>query len=366
MKRNRLEKLGDFVLGKGFYIVLFLCVAAIGISGYYLIRSVSGSEPAQEPVTANPSVTLPDSSAVFPGEQSHQPQPTPEPAAQPDDPQPKKDAETAAPAQPREVVYTWPVKGQVLRGFTVEALAYDETMGDWRTHGGIDIAAEEGRKVLAAGEGQVAEVYDDAMMGTTVTILQPDGVTAVYSNLAQKTAVAVGDLVDTGAVLGEVGRTALAESGLEPHLHLELLADGEPVNPLAYLPKLNCHQAPRAAVIRQPPSEHSVSGMPPRGFLQRGIPFDGIQIGHHDRLFGGAAVAAVQLCLQRLFPLPQILPHKEAGEECLGQVHRMGAAELQDLVGLRVYLKGEVKGIEDLGDGVIQVGARLANQIHTL
>ena len=52
MKRNRLEKLGDFVLGKGFYIVLFLCVAAIGISGYYLIRSVSGSEPAQEPVAA--------------------------------------------------------------------------------------------------------------------------------------------------------------------------------------------------------------------------------------------------------------------------------------------------------------------------
>ncbi len=238
MKRNRLEKLGDFVLGKGFYIVLFLCVAAIGISGYYLIRSVSGSEPAKEPVTATPSITLPDSSAVFPGEQ---PRPEPEAAAQPDDPQPKKEGEAAAaaPVQPREVVYTWPVKGQVLRGFTVEALAYDETMGDWRTHGGIDIAAEEGRKVLAAGEGQVAEVYDDAMMGTTVTILQLDGVTAVYSNLAQETAVAVGDLVDTGAVLGEVGRTALAESGLEPHLHLELLADGEPVDPLAYLPKLN-------------------------------------------------------------------------------------------------------------------------------
>ena len=122
------KKLEGFFTGKGFYIVLFLCVAAIGISGYYLIRSVSGSEPAQEPVTANPSVTLPDSSAVFPGEQSHQPQPTPEPAAQPDDPQPKKDAETAAPAQPREVVYTWPVKGQVLRGFTVEALAYDDTL----------------------------------------------------------------------------------------------------------------------------------------------------------------------------------------------------------------------------------------------
>ena len=237
MKRNLFQKLGDFVLGKGFYIVLFLCVAAIGISGYYLIRSVSGSEPAQEPVTANPSVTLPDSSAVFPGEQSHQPQPTPEPAAQPDDPQPKKDAETAAPAQPREVVYTWPVKGQVLRTFTAEALAYDPTMGDWRTHCGVDIAAEAGLKVLAAGEGQVAEVCSDPMMGTTVTVQQPDGVTAVYSNLAEEVAVSVGDAVETGAVLGTVGSTAIAESGMESHLHLELLAEGNHVDPLDYLPE---------------------------------------------------------------------------------------------------------------------------------
>ena len=63
MKRNLFQKLGDFVLGKGFYIVLFLCVAAIGISGYYLIRTVTGGSQPSEPVTANPTVTLPDSSA---------------------------------------------------------------------------------------------------------------------------------------------------------------------------------------------------------------------------------------------------------------------------------------------------------------
>ena len=43
-KQTILEKLGDFVLGKGFYIVLFLCVATIGISGYYLIRGI-GNDP---------------------------------------------------------------------------------------------------------------------------------------------------------------------------------------------------------------------------------------------------------------------------------------------------------------------------------
>ena len=32
--------MGDFLEGKGFYIVLFLCVAAIGISGYFLFSGL--------------------------------------------------------------------------------------------------------------------------------------------------------------------------------------------------------------------------------------------------------------------------------------------------------------------------------------
>ena len=116
-------------------------------------------------------------------------------------------------------------------------LAYDPTMGDWRTHCGVDIAAEAGLKVLAAGEGQVEDVYSDPMMGTTVTVQQPDGITAVYSNLAEEVAVSVGDAVETGAVLGAVGGTAIAESGMESHLHLELLAEGSHVDPLDYLPE---------------------------------------------------------------------------------------------------------------------------------
>ena len=242
MKRNPLQKLGDFVLGKGFYIVLFLCVAAIGISGYYLIRSVSGSGEPSEPVTANPSITLPDSSAEVPPQMQPLEQTPQEPSSntvQEDDPQPLKEPtqdETAASAETVNVVYTWPVKGQVLRSFSVETLAYDATMGDWRTHSGVDIAAEPGIKVLSAGEGQVTEVYEDAMMGSTVVVQQPDGVTAIYSNLAADPAVAPGDAVDTGTVLGEVGNTAIAESGMESHLHLEMLVNEDYVDPLTYLP----------------------------------------------------------------------------------------------------------------------------------
>ena len=237
MKRNRLKKLGDFVLGKGFYIVLFLCVAAIGISGYYLIRTVTvGSQPSQ-PAAASQTVTLPDASSPAPQTQEEEPE---EPApVQPDDPQPLKEPvqqeEAAAPAQPKEVVYTWPVKGEVLRGFSLETLAYDVTMGDWRTHSGLDIAAPAGTEVRAAASGIVTEVTQDVMLGTTVVIDHGGAVSTTCANLAAVPTVEVGDSVTAGDVIGSVGATAIAESALPSHLHFSVARDGVSIDPMELL-----------------------------------------------------------------------------------------------------------------------------------
>ena len=81
-------------------------------------------------------------------------------------------------------MYTWPVKGEVLRGFSVETLALDPTLGDWRTHGGLDIAAAQGVEVRAMAPGAVAQVYEDGLMGTTVVIDHGDGLTSTYQGLA--------------------------------------------------------------------------------------------------------------------------------------------------------------------------------------
>ncbi len=235
-KRSRLEQLGDFVLGKGFYIVLLLCVATIGVSGYALVHNFTAKPAASSPAGGSASVVLPDlpevpeepAPVVNPETPARQADPAPAPAAGTDDPQP------AARGQ-EPVVYTRPVKGEVLRPFSVETLTLDPTLGDWRTHGGVDLAAAIGTEVLAMGPGTVAEVKQDGLMGTTVVVDQGDGLRTTYANLAAKPTVSEGDTVRTGDILGAVGDTAIAESGLAPHLHLETRMDGQPVDPMSYL-----------------------------------------------------------------------------------------------------------------------------------
>ena len=135
-------------------------------------------------------------------------------------------------------VYTWPVKGAVLRDFSVEVLSPDPTMGDWRTHGGLDISAPLEGKVLAMCDGTVAEVRQDGLMGMTVVIDHGEGLTSTYCNLAAEVEVGEGDAVKTGTVIGTVGDTAIAEVGLVSHLHLEVCLNGDAVDPLDYLPEL--------------------------------------------------------------------------------------------------------------------------------
>lgn len=247
MNRTPFEKAGDFLLGRGFYIVLFLCVATIGFSGYYLIATltpdISGDTIA--PVAASPEITVPDPQPVVVTPQIEVEEPeitTPEPTITEDAieeiPLPAEAVlETAdAVTEPVTTVYTWPVKGEIITEFAIETLAWDATMGDWRTHDGIDIATSLGTSVLSPARGTVLSVYVDDLMGSTVVIQHTDGVISTLSNLTSVPVVAVGDAVEPGTVIGAVGDTAMAESALQPHLHLAMSLDGSAIDPRELLP----------------------------------------------------------------------------------------------------------------------------------
>lgn len=270
-KNGTWKRVGDFLSGKGFYIILFLCMAAIGVSGFFLItgdleedgKAVAGNVRVTVSPSSNPTLTpvLPSLSPK-PTQTPAPANPSPTPALPPVSPSKKTDsgAETSGVGEGDpdsgaanllenpgfeaengtktvENVFTWPVNGTILSDFSLEVVAYDETMADWRTHQGIDISSQLGSKVMATADGVVSSVFFDQLMGETVVISHEGDLQSVYSNLALTPTVAVGDSVTTGQIIGSVGETAIAEGAKATHLHFEMMEDGELVDPVSYLPE---------------------------------------------------------------------------------------------------------------------------------
>lgn len=212
------KKFSGGISGKGYYIALGLCAAAIGISGFLYYRnadktnsSLSGNGETVGNFQDDQAViaTNPDGSLI------------PDPAT---GNSPKTTLKTVSPLQ-----------GQTVAVYAMDSLTYNETTRDWRVHNGIDIAAEAGSTVCAAADGEVYTVYEDETMGMTVVLRHEGGYTTKYASLAEDVSVKAGDTVTMGQAIGTVGNTALMESAIGDHIHFAVTCDGEPVNPEDFL-----------------------------------------------------------------------------------------------------------------------------------
>lgn len=140
--------------------------------------------------------------------------------------------------EPPRTMYYFPVEGEVIKNYSMDALVYSDTMKDYRVHSGIDIASPVGSEVIAFTDGVVSAVSDDYFNGMTVVITHEQGVVSYYMNLDPTLAegIEVGAEVLAGQPVGYVGTTARAEA-LEPaHLHFELRVNGSHIDPLPELP----------------------------------------------------------------------------------------------------------------------------------
>ena len=235
----RLER---FFNGKGFYIVLFLCAAVIGVSAWMMAAgnetmskdalqtSVNTSEERRVETVIIPA--RPQKEALQPELEAEAPAVSDEGPAEaaPVDQIDSVPVEAAAP------VFGWPLSGELDRGHSGDRLIYDVTMQDWRSHEGIDILAEPGAVVQASCAGTVESVRQDDMLGTVVTIVHADGSRTVYANLEDSPAVSQGQWVEAGQAVGAVGRSALCEIGQPSHLHFAIHVNGHDVDPCDYLP----------------------------------------------------------------------------------------------------------------------------------
>ena len=128
-----------------------------------------------------------------------------------------------------------PVEGEIMRGFAKDSLIYSDTLEEWITHLAIDIKAERTTVVKSAEAGTITSIKNDPRYGLSIVIEHANGFKTVYSNLLTSEFVKEGEKIEKGQSIGTVGNSASFEIVDEPHLHFEIIKDGENVDPNIYL-----------------------------------------------------------------------------------------------------------------------------------
>jgi murein DD-endopeptidase MepM/ murein hydrolase activator NlpD len=98
-----------------------------------------------------------------------------------------------------------------------------------RMHTGVDIDGDYGQSVGSPLNGTVSFAGVKRGYGNIVIVDHGGGISTYYAHLSS-IAVAVGDGVASGQVIGMIGSTGRSTG---PHLHYEVRANGHPVNPFA-------------------------------------------------------------------------------------------------------------------------------------
>jgi murein DD-endopeptidase MepM/ murein hydrolase activator NlpD len=95
-------------------------------------------------------------------------------------------------------------------------------------HSGVDIAVPTDAYVRAAGPGTVVDVGEDRVYGRFIILDHVAGYRTLYAH-ASTTFVERGQRVRRDEIIALTGSTGRSTA---PHLHFEVLMNGDPVDPL--------------------------------------------------------------------------------------------------------------------------------------
>lgn len=232
MKNKLFGRLGRQMKNNRLVCILLAAVAGAGVFTYKTISNIKTRLENQQlqNIEATPAPAPTEPVQDVQTEQKNVPLPQ---AEKPRQKKPRQDVQTqprptAEPVQ-TETGFILPVAGKIYAAFSGDELIYNRTLGDWRTHNGVDITAPHNDPVKAGASGTVKAVYEDGMLGTVIEI-DHGGYTARYCGLNRKTFVKEGDSVSQGTTIGSVGEITM-EVAEESHIHLEIIENGKTVNP---------------------------------------------------------------------------------------------------------------------------------------
>jgi len=123
----------------------------------------------------------------------------------------------------------WPtVSRKLTSGFGYRS---DPFTGKSTFHAGVDIAGDVGDPIYAAGDGTVKVAEFNRTRGNYIIIAHRNGLESWYMHLS-KIEVKAGQQLERGDKIGKMGNSGRSTG---PHLHFQVVASEEPVNPLPYL-----------------------------------------------------------------------------------------------------------------------------------
>ncbi len=136
---------------------------------------------------------------------------------------------------PNQMRMEWPLYGNLIMNYSMDKTVYFETLGQYRYNPALIIDAQVGATVSSCANGVVKEVYSSAELGNIIVLDIGEGYELTFGQM-DNIAVAPGDVVETGTVLGTVAEPSVYYSSEGSNLYLKMTKDGVAVNPMDVLP----------------------------------------------------------------------------------------------------------------------------------
>ena len=149
------------------------------------------------------------------------------------EPAKKASAKTPVLKFPTEEGLLWPMDGNVIMNYSMDATIYHATLDQYKYNPAIIISGAVNNKVYSVAKGKITDISQNEVTGTTVTVDLGDGYQAIYGQLKELN-FDEGDYLESGHVIGYVSEPTKYFSVEGSNLYFELQKDGEPIDPIVF------------------------------------------------------------------------------------------------------------------------------------
>ena len=129
---------------------------------------------------------------------------------------------------------SWPAAGSILMDYSMDGTVYFQTLNEYKYNPALIISSQAGNSVVAAAKGIVESIDINEETGTTLTMNIGDNYELIYGQL-KEVAVAQGDVVEQGELLGYVSEPTKYYCEEGSNLYFALKKDGQVTDPCLYL-----------------------------------------------------------------------------------------------------------------------------------